>query len=193
MNGPSTKEFFRDFVVQHSKIGYNKGARAVLVTPSSVMAHWRGHVMTLSSTPLQRIVSKIRITPDSSCWVWGGTCNRNGYGEIKIGKTRYVHRVMYELLVGPISQGMQIDHLCRNRACCNPFHLEQVTQQENVMRGFSPSANGARQTHCNSGHLFDESNTFYNMKGHRICLKCRKLANQRRKKKVIPTRDVELV
>ncbi|MFJ4777405.1 HNH endonuclease signature motif containing protein [Streptomyces sp. NPDC088762] len=85
-----------------------------------------------------------------------------GYRTVKLetGQKRYTHRIMYEQAKGPIPEGLQIDHLCRNRACANPEHLEAVTQKENILRGTGPSAQQARQTHCLNGHPFDEVNTY---------------------------------
>lgn len=81
-------------------------------------------------------VSTILQFEGSACWVWCGEINRNGYGRVWInGKRVMVHRVVYELLVGPIEVGLVLDHRCRNRRCCNPKHLEPVTVRENTLRG----------------------------------------------------------
>lgn len=81
-----------------------------------------------------------------------------GYGYRRIGgrggRFVYIHRLAYEELIGPIPDGLQIDHLCRNRACYNPAHLEPVTQQENIRRGY-----WAMKTHCPRGHAYDVVNT----------------------------------
>lgn len=77
-----------------------------------------------------------RITIDSNgCWIWQGCCNRGGYGQVNAGdKTRLTHRVTYEHYVGPVPDGLELDHLCRVRRCCNPDHLEPVTRSENMLR-----------------------------------------------------------
>lgn len=93
------------------------------------------------------------------CWIWTGKPS-GGYGNISFeGKTHRVHRLIYEHVVGPITPPLVTDHLCRVRACFNPFHIEPVTNKENVLRGLSFSAFNARKTHCSLGHPFDEENT----------------------------------
>ncbi|HEY1740016.1 MAG TPA: HNH endonuclease signature motif containing protein [Acidimicrobiia bacterium] len=85
---------------------------------------------------------------------------------------RLVHRVSYELSIGPIPGGLEIDHLCRERSCANPEHLEAVTRRENVLRSDSVAAHRARQTHCVHGHEFTAQNT-YRHQGRRYCRACR--------------------
>ncbi len=99
--------------------------------------------------------------PMSGCWIWTGWSNGQDYGKIRCddGKIRASHRVAYEASRGPIPEGLEIDHLCRNTRCCNPQHLEAVTHRENIIRGDAPrvlgqmsKARGAAQTHCKNGH-----------------------------------------
>jgi len=113
-----------------------------------------------------------RILIDDGCWQWTGATNKGGYGSLRWeGRFPYAHRVVYELLVGPIPKGMQLDHLCRNRACVRPDHLEPVTCRENVLRGDGIAANNARKTHCPQGHEYTEENTYVNH-GRRFCRMC---------------------
>ena len=85
---------------------------------------------------------------------------------------RRLHRAIYEKFVGPIPDGLTIDHLCRNRLCVNPAHLEPVTLAANVLRGESLPAKNARKTHCPKGHPYDETNTHITKQGWRICKAC---------------------
>ena len=97
----------------------------------------------------------IQPEPNSGCWLWIGASTSNGYGLYAPpapAKTRQAHRESYQLLVGPIPDGLEIDHLCRVRSCVNPFHLEAVTHRENVIRG-NPKSYARRTTHCAQGHL----------------------------------------
>ncbi len=121
-----------------------------------------------------------RFTIGDGCWKWTGYLVR-GYGAVHLdGHLKYVHRVIYELLVGPIPQGLELDHLCRNPTCVNPDHLEAVTHRENVLRGMSISANRARQTRCKRGHPFDLANTYVGPEGNRQCRACARLYQNER-------------
>lgn len=93
------------------------------------------------------------------CWEWTAAKRSDGYGAFRSGgKLTGAHRLAYEQVIGKIPIGKQIDHLCRNRVCVNPYHLQPVTQKENILRGESPSAKQARQTHCKHGHPLSGDN-----------------------------------
>ena len=115
-----------------------------------------------------------------ACWSWTGTRDKYGYGIIATGyqprKFHKAHRVAYELLVGIIPVGLELDHLCRNPGCVNPAHLEPVTHRENILRGDTVFGRKVRQTHCVHGHEFTHSNTAYR-EGRRQCRVCGRLSS----------------
>ena len=118
-------------------------------------------------TPIpERMMDKFTVSDD--CWEWTGATNGRSYGTISAegerGRRLLAHRVMYEALIGPIPDGLEIDHLCRNQSCVNPDHLEPVTHGENVRRGWKTRA---RRTHCKKGHHY----TYVN--GRNRCATCR--------------------
>ena len=111
-----------------------------------------------------------KLTVGDGCFEWTAGRSKGGYGMIKIGgRMVYAHRVAYELFVGPIPSGLQIDHTCRNRACVRPDHMEAVTSRENTLRGESFASRNAAKTHCPRGHQYDKRIN----RGDRICLRCR--------------------
>lgn len=121
----------------------------------------------------------------SRCWEWTGATT-SGYGVIRLdgnGRLVRAHRAAYEMYVGAIPDGLQIDHLCRRRCCVNPYHLEPVTQAENIRRGGSSAAQIAKwaaMTHCRSGHERTPDNTHITPKGQRVCRVCQRAARRRR-------------
>jgi hypothetical protein len=129
---------------------------------------------------LARYEASVERTP--GCWYWVGKIGQNGYGYLNEGHTRHLaHRWSYEHNVGPIPDGLSIDHLCRVTYCVNPEHLEPVTHRENVLRGIAPAAEHARKTHCPQGHPYDEANTWVSPRtGWRGCRACNRENQARR-------------
>lgn len=128
-----------------------------------------------------RFWSKVEVDKETGCFVWTAYVQKDGYGQFNWGGAKLAHRVAYSELVGPIPEGMEIDHVkargCTSRACVNPLHLEPVTHQENVDRG-DLSQNGERnrvKTHCPVGHEYSEQNTRYRRNGERVCRECHRV------------------
>jgi len=126
-------------------------------------------------TVAHRLALKYRVDEETGCWLWIGATAR-GYGQIWVdGRTQPAHRIAYELLVGPIPEGLQLDHLCRVRHCVNPEHLEPVTNRENILRGVSIVPQNAAKTHCPQNHPYDDANTYYEGPARwRRCLTCKR-------------------
>lgn len=125
------------------------------------------------------IEQRIEYEPMSGCWLWTGALCSSGHAQITYRKRRWMlHRFTYTQLVGSIPDGLVLDHLCCNRACCNPHHVEPVTAAENIRRG-DVGWNHRDKTHCPQGHPYDEENT-YRYKNKRMCRTCMAAATKRR-------------
>lgn len=128
-----------------------------------------------------RVGAKIDFT--GPCWLWTAGKSGNGYGRIRWGaqhKETPAHRVVYEILIGPIPQGMDLDHLCRTPACVNPEHLEPVTHRVNMLRGNTIVALHAAKTACPRGHTYD---AVIPSSGKRYCRTCDNAQQRERRKR----------
>jgi hypothetical protein len=123
-------------------------------------------------TPIATRIKAKCITDSNGCWIWQGT-KSGGYGQIAVnGKQLYVHRASYECFKAKIPDGLTLDHLCKNKRCCNPEHLEPVTMRVNVLRSENPCAVNAKKTTCPRGHEYDQDRSKV---GGRQCRKCRQI------------------
>jgi hypothetical protein len=137
-----------------------------------------------------------KVDKGGDCWLWTASVDMAGYGQFGVteGVIVKAYRWAWEQENGPVPAGMQLDHLCRERRCVRPSHLEPVTQRENLLRGDGPSARAARATECPKGHPYDEANTRLNSRGHRVCVICSR-ARQRvnPERSMVPTVTPETV
>lgn len=136
-----------------------------------------------NKTDWQRLAEKYVVNDETGCWEWTACRTPAGYGQFYFEGRRnnFAHRAAYIMLVGPIPDDKVIDHLCKVRHCCNPAHLEPVTQRENLIRGDGFSGN-ARSDSCPNGHPYTPENMYVRPKGppRRECLTCRKTYAARR-------------
>jgi hypothetical protein len=139
-----------------------------------------GHLLARrrwTATTPERFWAKVAIT--DTCWNWTATTDTRGYGQLWVdGRFERAHRYSYELLVGPVPQGLELDHLCQNKGCVRPAHLEPVTHKLNTQRGIANRTSrrgmdhhNRRKTHCPQGHEYTPENTKW-YRGGRACRAC---------------------
>lgn len=122
-----------------------------------------------------RFWAKVSPEPNSGCWLWIGAPDKDGYGMFQHeGGVRRAHRFAYRNLSAEIPRALVIDHLCRQRCCVNPAHMEPVTHAVNILRGEGRAAINASRTVCPRGHSYDEQNTYLDPNGGRICRTCKR-------------------
>ena len=141
-------------------------------------------------TRIAQLMECVEVDPDTDCWNWTRFLLKSGYATVCVdGKKQCAHRLFYEFWVGKIPTRLVIDHLCRNRKCCNPDHLQPVPQEVNLERGIQrPLATwhvNIGKTKCNYGHRLDDANTYVTKNGYRQCRQCntRRLRETRARKR----------
>lgn len=139
-----------------------------------------------------RFFSKVSKNGPGGCWLWTGAITSDGYGSYWVGNKSFkAHRIAYQMSVGTIPSGLQIDHLCRIRNCVNTDHMELVTSKENSLRGMGwagrlgNAGKQAARTHCKQGHLFDLVNTRVAANGWRYCRTCNREKARRIRKAAV--------
>lgn len=126
-----------------------------------------------------RLMARLRVEGD--CWEWTGYRLPSGYGQIGIGdRAELVHVVAMFLRHGAAAlRAETVNHLCFNRACCNPDHLQFASRRENTLHGSGLSAQAAAKTHCSSGHEFSPENTYHSPRGRRACRTCKRICDRK--------------
>lgn len=150
-------------IADHTEAGRNSRSRRR--TPEEVETAKQARSETKFWSPVNKT---------TTCWLWTGKLTDRGYGRTSFRRRlQFIHRIAYVLLVGPIPEGHELDHLCRVRNCVNPAHLEPVVHRINSLRSHSMVADNAQKTSCLRGHEFSVENTYINSKGGRVCRACR--------------------
>lgn len=162
--------------------------RAIALAGAAVIPR-KGNDMNDRTALRTRITSRITVEDRgfrTACWISNRAMHSNGYTKIGyFGQTWLTHRFAYTVFVGDIPDGLQLDHLCSQRACCNPEHLEPVTCRENLLRGDTLTAREAAQTHCKEGHPLSGPNLYVrpDRVNSRGCRTCRRNADRRAKRR----------
>ena len=136
---------------------------------------------SLRPEPIARFWPKVNKT--EHCWIWTGSKDQDGYGMFSDKVNHRAHRWLFVYLNGPIEDGMVLDHLCRNTSCVNPGHLEVVTNDENLERGWGRRIKTGLSNECINGHEYTPNNTYINPLGRKVCRACSAVSRARYKRK----------
>lgn len=147
-----------------------KGARGLCTRHYQMWLKTGDPLGSTARTTEERFWQKVQKGPD--CWEWTASKDGGGYGMFKDGRTHRAHRWLYERTVGPVPDGEVLDHLCRNTGCVKPAHLEPVTNDENLERGWGRRIKNGMANVCASGHTYTPSNTYTNPLGRKVCRVC---------------------
>lgn len=159
------------------------------VLPAAQYVFGDGSIYKPIPEDLARFSAKVQAGANG-CWIWQASLNAAGYGTFGLARRSVLaHRFAYMMLVGPVADGLELDHLCRVRSCVYPQHLEPVTSGVNVRRGLVGSWNRVK-THCPKGHAYDEANTG-KWAGRRHCRACNKQARAEYQARVKAAREQE--
>ena len=180
-----------ELIAAMTRICMEDGCETVTVARGLCRPHYkvreRAGTLPEKLTPEQRTHARFwaNVEKTSTCWEWRGSISVYGYGQFGARERSWrAHRFAWVELRGEIPTGLVLDHLCRNRACVNPDHLEPVTDRVNTLRGIGGSALNAAKTHCKRGHEFDAENTATDNHGNRECVECRRHRQREYKRRV---------
>lgn len=126
----------------------------------------------MKTNTIEDVLARLRVNEVNGCWEWPGCVDKGGYGRVRFqGRDLFVHCLIWLKRRGPVLNGLQLDHLCRNPRCANPDHLEPVTPKENTRRGRRANA---EKMQCPAGHAYTKENISYDYRGWRKCRTCKR-------------------
>ena len=171
------KKYLPCVVVECTNLIGSKGGRGYCTKHYQMWRLTGDPCGSTAPTAEQRFWEKVVKTP--TCWIWIKSTDDCGYGMFSDLQTHRAHRWSYENLIGPIPAGLVLDHLCRNTRCVNPAHLEPVTNDENLERGWGRRVKNGWVNHCIHGHEFTLENTYINGQGRKVCRTCSAVSREK--------------
>ena len=150
----------------------NKGGRGLCTKHYQMWLLTGDPCGSTAITDAERFWPKVNKAGHEECWEWTASVDGNGYGSFHTDISTRAHRWAYLTIVGPVPDGHVLDHLCRNPSCVNPAHLEPVTNQENLARGWGRRLRNGMTDECINGHKYTPDNTYISPRGQQHCRAC---------------------